>query len=214
MWYFVFTVGSTGTNEPVEKAICRAERHIFLDEWRKHPTQLGTLAPVTVRFADAVSALIPSPDCAKIVEIGAGTGRITRALLRAGVNPKNLVAVELSSRLCDFLRQCWNHDSSESPTIVEGNAVDLPNIIPCGFVGHTTTVVSAIPFRYIGPNVRSQIIKAAGKILAPGGSMLHVTYHPRCPMPSMDEWGSQKRLAMWWNVPPAFVFEFKPTGIS
>lgn len=194
--------------------ICRAERRIFLDEWRRHPTQLGTLAPVTVKFADAVSALVPKPSQAKVVEIGAGTGRITRSLLRAGILPQNLVAVELSSRLCEFLHQCWGRTPDQSPIVVEGNAIDLPSIIPQDFVGHTTTVVSAIPFRYISPAVRSQIIEAVGKVLSPGGSMLHVTYHPCCPMPDVDGWRSQKRLAMWWNVPPAFVFEFKPSDRS
>lgn len=190
--------------------ICREERRIFLNEWRQNPTQLGTLAPVTVKFADALAALIPNPSEAKIVEIGAGTGRITRALLRAGVQPHNLVAVELNHHLCRFLQQCWKNTPDKSPTIIEGNAIDLPNIIPAEFVGTTTTVVCAIPFRYLQPVVRSHIIEAAGKVLAPGASMLHVTYHPCSPMPDMAGWSARKRLALWWNLPPAFVFEFTP----
>lgn len=193
----------------MEEAICRAEQRLFLNEWLKHPTQLGTLAPVTVKFADALAKLIPNPKNAKIVEIGAGTGRITRALLRAGVQPQNLVTVELSARLCDFLRQCWSHSPEQSPIIIEGDAKNLPNIIPPEFVGNTTTVVSAIPFRYIPPIVRTHIIEAAGHVLTNNGHILHVTYNPACPMPALQNWSSYKRLALWWNLPPAFVFEFK-----
>lgn len=192
-----------------EKIICREERRVFFNEWRQHPTQLGTLAPITVKLADTTAALIPNPAQAKVVEIGAGTGRLSRAILRAGVQPHNLVVVELNSRLCQFLHQCWRH-AKNAPHVVEGNAIHLKDIIPADFVGQTTTVVSAIPFRYLTADIRGQIMNAAGSVLQPGGSMLHVTYHPACPAPVELGWQSRRRAALWWNLPPAFVFEFTP----
>lgn len=194
----------------VEDAICRAERRLFLSEWRRHPAQLGTLAPISKRLADAAAGLIQNPQEARVVEIGAGTGRLTRSILRAGVKPKNLVAVELNGKLCEFLRDSLNNTIE----VIEGDACKLKSIIPESFVGTTTTVVSAIPFRYISDAVRTNIIQAAGSVMKQGAEMLHVTYHPLSPMPDLADWVSERKVALWWNLPPAFVFSFKPRQAS
>jgi phosphatidylethanolamine/phosphatidyl-N-methylethanolamine N-methyltransferase len=71
----------------------RRENTLFFKRWIKHPFQMGTLAPITPRLAKLVASLVSNPSDL-IVEIGAGTGRLTRALLAEGVKPKNLAFEE------------------------------------------------------------------------------------------------------------------------
>eukprot|EP01037_Dinobryon_pediforme_P014869 gene14869-15006_t len=145
---------------------------------------MGTLAPITPRLAKLVASLVSNPSDL-IVEIGAGTGRLTRALLAEGVKPKNLALVELDPEFCVFLKETLK-DAPECknsmPHIIEGDATKLPEIIPESFKGKVSTVVSAIPFMYLPTIVREQIVKSSFDVLKPTGSILHVTYNPKSPL--------------------------------
>jgi phosphatidylethanolamine/phosphatidyl-N-methylethanolamine N-methyltransferase len=194
----------------LEKKIRRKENLLFFRRWIKHPLQLGTLAPITINLANLAASSVSNPD-GIYVEIGAGTGRLSRALLHQGIKPENLALVELDKFFCDFLRQTLPSilkPGEKTPHIIEGDAAHLLSILPSHFVGKVDIVFSVIPFMYISPIARQAIIEAAFKVLKPGGSIIHITYSPRSPLDFMKNLDQRRYGQIWLNLPPGFVWHY------
>ena len=191
-----------------EAQIRTAENWLFFRQWIKNPRQLGTLAPISVKLSmiaakEAVLNYIPGTP---IVEIGAGTGRLTRALLSKGVRPQDLTVVELDGKMCDFLRK-----TIPGIHVIEGDANQLRQLIAPDILDKVGAVVSAIPLMYLEEGLRKSLINAALSVLKPQGKIVHITYNPKSPL---SFWGevSQKRVgATWFNMPPGFVWQFQQT---
>lgn len=187
----------------------RHENKLFFKQWIRHPGRLGTVAPISVKLARRAAAEVSNTG-GYVVEIGAGTGRLTRALIERGVPSTQLAAVELDSTLCAFLKDtlpglCL---ASDAPHIIEGDAAFLPDLIPESWAGNVETVVSAIPLMYLPEDKRIAIIEAAFKILKPGGKIIHVTYNPKSPLAFSDAYTQERVVSLWLNIPPGFVWSY------
>src|SRR5258707_12647936 len=75
-----------------------------------------------------------------VIELGAGTGEVTKALLAAGIAPHRLALVERDPELAGFLRQNF-----PGPQIIEGDAAHLPGLLVANGVEHIAAVVSSLP---------------------------------------------------------------------
>ncbi len=209
MFTFVLMLDQTASH--VEKVIRQQERKLFFRRWLKHPLQMGTLAPITVRLAESAALLVDNPK-GMFVEIGAGTGRLTRSLLRRIENPANLAAVELDSVCWGFLQETlptFLPSDQKLPHIIHGDAVQLPHLLPEPFVGNVDTVFSVIPLMYLHESTRQAIIDAAFRVLKPGGSILHITYNPKSPLNFMKHIRQSRQTQLWWNLPPGFVWHYQ-----
>lgn len=192
------------------QSLRRRENILFFKKWLKHPFQMGTLAPITERLAKLAASTITNPS-GLIVEIGAGTGRLTRALLAQGVKPENLVLVELDSDFCSFLKDTLPSlpdCKSSVPQVIHGDAAKLGQIIPSSFIGKIATVVSAIPFMYLPEDIREKIIKSCFDIMSPEGEIIHVTYNPKSPLAFMNTVSQERVGNLWLNIPPGFVWKY------
>jgi phosphatidylethanolamine/phosphatidyl-N-methylethanolamine N-methyltransferase len=189
-----------------EAQIRRAENLLFFRRWIKNPRQLGTLAPISLKLATlaAKAAISSYKPGTPIIEIGAGTGRLTRALLKEGVHPQDLTVVELDSQMCDFLRQTLPHIH-----VIEGDACHLGTLIPAEYVGKVCVIVSAIPLMYLKEEMRRSIIKAAFAVLKPEAEIIHVTYNNKSPLRFWQDIQQSRAAATWFNIPPGFVWRFQ-----
>ena len=86
---------TTLARSAIIKSITTADNKLFFKQWLRSPAQLGTFAPISWKLADLAAKQLNINTNTKIVEIGAGTGRLTRALLARGANIENLAMVEL-----------------------------------------------------------------------------------------------------------------------
>jgi len=80
--------------------------------------------------ADAEAALVDLPSGHPIVEIGAGLGQLTAALLRRHLGP--LTVIERDGRLARLLRRTFG----ERITVVEGDALEVPLPAAAAAVGN------------------------------------------------------------------------------
>jgi len=189
-----------------EAQIRRAESKLFFRRWLRNPRQLGTLAPISVKLSrlaarEAVSHYKPGTP---VVEIGAGTGRLTRALLACGIQAKDLTVVELDQEMCDFLRE-----SIPDIQVIKGDALCLKELLPPEICKKVGVVVSAIPFMYLKESLRKSLVQAAFSILRPQAKIVHVTYSPRSPLSFWKGVKQSRIVAAWFNLPPGFVWRFQ-----
>lgn len=189
-----------------EAQIQRAENWLFFRRWLKNPRQLGTLAPISVKLSmlaakEALSQYAPGTP---VVEIGAGTGRLTRALLYSGVKPEDLTVVELDGEMCRFLKQ-----SIPNIRVIEGDANQLPELLGTEMCAKVGVVVSAIPLMYLDECLRKSLINAAFSVLKPQAKIIHVTYNPKSPLNFWDGVKQSRVAATWFNIPPGFVWKYQ-----
>ena len=74
----------------------------FMGQWARAPRSVGALCPSGVHLARRMAAMLPPGD-GLVVELGAGTGAVTRAL-RACVAPERLLVLERLPAFCRVLR--------------------------------------------------------------------------------------------------------------
>lgn len=187
--------------------ILAQENWLFFKRWLQHPFQLGTFAPISLRLSRLAAQCIRYQKGENIVEIGAGTGRLTRALLEAGIPLDKLIAVELDQSMCSFLQK-----TTPDLLCIQGDACYLSDLIPKQLCGYVDKIVSAIPLMYLPPRAREKIIESCFDVLKPGGEIIHLTYHSRSPLHSLKinyQISSERIGALWLNFPPGFLWCYK-----
>src|SRR3989338_9473881 len=202
------------SNTLSNKSLEQSESKIFFKQWLRSPGKLGTFAPISLKFAYCAAEQIDMSSNPLVVEIGAGTGRLSRALLAKGVHPSRLAMIELDAKLSDFLKNSMHtaYQGSVNANVINGDARNLKELIPAEWIGKVDYVVSAVPLMYMAEELREQIIQAALDVLHPlHGTILHVTYSPVSPLRFMESELLAKRVvSLWKNMPPGFVWKFTP----
>lgn len=175
--------------------------------WRSmvdNPARIGAVLPSSPRLGQRMARQVRLLPGEVLVEIGAGTGVVTQALLDADVLPERLYIVELDPRLAAHLRERFPRSH-----VIEGNAAHLTDLMPAELVGKVGTVVSSLPIRPMSRAVQRSIVDASFAVLKPGGSLLQYTYPPLCPLPADDFGLTAEGLGRTWrNLPPAAVWRF------
>ncbi|GJL83126.1 MAG: SAM-dependent methyltransferase [marine bacterium B5-7] len=184
-----------------------AERSHFFRQWIRAPLVTASIIPSGQALAVNMTRSIVV-DGSPVVELGAGSGAITRQLLHHGVAEKDLVLVECNRYFADRLRQQFPR-----ATIIRNSAemLDQQNFeIDPGFV------VSSLPLLSMPNELVTAILRAAFVKLRPGGCFIQFTYAPRCPVNHYirKHLGLSAVLDMvvWRNVPPARVYHLKRFG--
>jgi phosphatidylethanolamine/phosphatidyl-N-methylethanolamine N-methyltransferase len=191
-----------------ENQIKKQENRIFFSQWVKNPVQLGTFAPISEKLANNATICADINPEMRIVELGAGTGRLTRSLLRAGADSSKLALVELDAPMCQFLTNSLGYLGSAMPKIICGDASKLETILPEEYVDSTDIIVSVLPLMFFPIEIREKIIEAAFRVLKPGGRIIHVSYNPKSALTFMNNINQRLVYSTWLNFPPGFVWEF------
>src|SRR6266436_5685373 len=97
-----------------------ADATIFFGLWLQKPLRIAAANPSGPRLADALARCVELDRPGAVLELGAGTGRLTRGLVRAGCPPDRIIALEPEPRLAEVLR-------SEFPRmrVIEGDATRI-----------------------------------------------------------------------------------------
>jgi phosphatidylethanolamine/phosphatidyl-N-methylethanolamine N-methyltransferase len=184
---------------------------LFLKRWLRRPFATGAVVPSGPLLAAAMaratrSAIDGWPG--QVVELGAGTGEVTKALLAAGIGPERLVLVERDPEFAGFLRRHF-----PGPRIVEGDAVRLPKLLADQGIAPIAAVVSSLPLLSLPAEVVNGIVGGVFEALPRGAALVQFTYGPKPPVPR----ALRERLGLdgahgrriWRNVPPAVVWTFR-----
>jgi phospholipid N-methyltransferase len=142
-----------------------------------------------------------------VIELGAGTGVFTRAIIARGIPEEQLALVEMGS---DFVRLL----QARFPVakIVRIDATRLKEIEPFGGI-RAGAVVSGLPLLSMKPRKVMAILDGAFRHLRSDGSLYQFTYGPRCPIPRvlLDRLGLKAiRIGgVFANFPPAAVYRIR-----
>ena len=181
------------------------EEVLFFRRWPAHPLKVGALLPSSPFLARLVAKHTRIGDDDVVVELGAGTGAVTKALLNAGLPKDRLFVVEIDADMCTYLRK-WYPQAQ----VIHGDAARLAYILPSKWRGKVSTVISGIPMITLPDELQARLIRSWLGELKPGGRMLQYTYSLVSPIPQKKFGLSVKRAGMTFlNVPPASVFKYE-----
>ncbi|HTS93996.1 MAG TPA: methyltransferase domain-containing protein [Stellaceae bacterium] len=143
---------------------------LLLRRWLRHPLSVGELAPTSRWVAQAVAARLELRRPGAVVELGAGTGSLTRGLLAAGCPPNRLVAIELDPEFAALLRRRF-----PGIAVIAGDAGRLAELLATVGIARAATVVSSLPIRWFPREVQTAILQGSLDLLGPGGSFHQLT---------------------------------------
>lgn len=172
----------------------------FLSDWRT----VGAVAPTSRYTRKAMLDPIDWEKARVVVELGAGTGNITRGILARMHNEARLLAIEINDRFVRSLREQLADPRLE---VVHGSATDLSQILSERGLRCADAIVSAIPFTSLDLPLRHAILEAAVGALGTGGCMTAIQYMPFVLPPLLQRhFGGFTVRRSWLNIPPALIY--------
>jgi phosphatidylethanolamine/phosphatidyl-N-methylethanolamine N-methyltransferase len=180
---------------------------MFFRRWLANPLQMGSVVPSSAALCRRVVAATACAPGEIVLELGAGTGVMARALLRAGLSPEQLVLVEIVPDMATHLRRAL-----PGVTVIEGDARRLPSLLAPALHGRIGTVICGIPLVLLPLGEQRRFIDAIAAV-APGRGFLHYSYCVTSPLPWRKHRLAARREA-WTplNFPPASVWRYRPAA--
>jgi phosphatidylethanolamine/phosphatidyl-N-methylethanolamine N-methyltransferase len=178
---------------------------MFFRRWMANPLQVGSVIPSSPALCRRLVAQVRRAPDEAVLELGAGTGVISRALLESGVPPERLFVIEIEPAMAQHLRRVL-----PGVTVIEGDARLLPDLLPAHWHGSIGTVICGIPMVLLPLAEQRRIIQAI-EAVAPGRGFVHFSYCITSPLPAPKLRLSGRRAA-WTplNFPPASVWRYAP----
>jgi len=180
------------------------DRVIFLQQFLKHPNQVGSIIPSSRFLERRIIQLAGVQSSRTAVELGGGTGGTTQAILRALPPEGRLLCVEINHEFCALLRRIPDHRL----IVHHGSAWELQQAIACYGLPAPDAVVSGIPFSTMPKAAGSRILEEIAAALAAEGRFLAYQVSGQVEELMRPILGRAKFEVELFNVPPMRLYRW------
>ncbi|HEY6631886.1 MAG TPA: class I SAM-dependent methyltransferase [Rhizobiaceae bacterium] len=177
----------------------------FFKGWIDKPRAVGSLIPTSSVTAARMASVIDMQSGLPVLEVGPGTGVITKAILGRGVRPSDLYAVEYSHNFVTHLRRNYS-----GVNVIEGDGFDLDVALGdnCGMV--FDSVVSGVPLLNFPVKRRVAYLENLLKRIPHGRPVVQLTYGPKSPIPpGLGDYTVQRFQFILRNIPPTQLWLYR-----
>jgi phosphatidylethanolamine/phosphatidyl-N-methylethanolamine N-methyltransferase len=179
----------------------------FIRTWLESPRLTGAVSPSGRFLARAMARAVEPGGDGLVVELGPGTGPVTRALIERGIRRDRLVLVEYEPSFCRLLAQRF-----PGVRVIQGDAFRLSETLEALANEPIRAVVSSLPLLNQSPGRRLGLVEEALRLTGPGGLFVQFTYGMVSPIPrlaSLYRFTARASAPVWLNVPPARVWTYR-----
>ncbi len=177
----------------------------FFKGWMDKPRAVGSIVPTSSVTARRMASVIDTGSALPVLELGPGTGVITRAILEAGVRPENLWSVEYSEDFVDHLRERY-----PGTNIIHGNAFDLDATLGDKRDMIFDSVVSGVPLLNFPVAQRVAYVEDLLDRIPAGRPIVQLTYGPRSPVPpGHGDYTVERFDFILRNIPPTQLWIYR-----
>jgi phosphatidylethanolamine/phosphatidyl-N-methylethanolamine N-methyltransferase len=187
------------------KGLLASDGIFFLRTFLANPLRVAALLPSGRRLAAAVAAQIDRRPGGTVLELGPGTGAVTRAILESGIAPAELAAIESDADFAAGLRRDFDRIR-----IIEGDAFAFPSLLArAGITTPLRTIISGVPVLSRSLGVRRKLLADAMAALKAQGPFVQFSYGAEPPIPPGDSVEVRRAAIVWQNVPPMHVWVYR-----
>jgi phosphatidylethanolamine/phosphatidyl-N-methylethanolamine N-methyltransferase len=182
-----------------------ADETAFLRSWLERPLVTGAVTPSGKALARTMASYVDPRRRGPIVELGPGTGPVTDALVRRGIEQERLVLVEYNPDFCKLLARRFPR-----ATIVQGDAYDIRETLAEVVREPCAGIVSSLPLFTKPVEQRHALLAEAQDLMHPGAPFVQFTYAVVPPVPPQPgRYTATPSERIWLNLPPARVWVYR-----
>lgn len=171
----------------------------FFKGWIDGPRTVGAIIPTSPVTARRMASVIDAGSGLPVLELGPGTGAVTKAILARGIAPEKLVSIEYSPDFFEGL--VANYPGVH---FIRGDAFQLEATLSGAGFETFDSVISAIPLLNFPMEQRASLIERLLDRLPAGRPVVQISYGAVSPVSGKGAGFSVKPLD--WvvrNIPPA-----------
>ncbi len=195
----------------VRKAIADrfGEELRFFRGWIEQPKAVGSIIPTSSVTARRMASVINTGSGLPVLEVGPGTGVITKAILAHGVKPDNLYAVEYSPDFVKHLRETY-----PGVNVIQGDAFNLDQTLTQA-LGDTApqvfdSVISGVPLLNFPVEARIAYLDSLLDRIPDGRPVIQLTYGPKSPIPpGQGDYTVEHFDFVLRNIPPTQLWVYR-----
>jgi phosphatidylethanolamine/phosphatidyl-N-methylethanolamine N-methyltransferase len=176
----------------------------FLHSLITSPRSTGAVSPSGPALTRLMASYVDPNEDLPVIELGPGTGVVTKALIERGVKPSRIIAIEYSPEFCRMIRARF-----PGVTVIEGDAYDLDRTL-AGRADRVSAVVSSLPLVARPLADRIRLIEAGLARMAPGRAFVQFSYLRKGPIEEAPPGFTMEASRwVWMNIPPARVWLYR-----
>jgi len=149
---------------------------LFLGKFFRHGTAIASLAPSSPWLSRATVRNVDWDTAKVLVELGAGTGPITRVLAAKARPECRVVVLERDPDFAALLHQRFQHLPNFD--VIEGDVRDLATLLRDRGIGQVDHVISGLPVPSFPKDLQRDLFRVVRQVLAPGGTFNQITEMP------------------------------------
>jgi phospholipid N-methyltransferase len=178
---------------------------LFLGKFLRQGTAIASVAPSSRWLAQTTLRNIDWDRATALVELGAGTGPITRAIAQAARPECRVIVIERDPDFARLLRQRFGGWANFD--IVEGDVRNLAPILAKRRIERVDHIISGLPVPSFPRQLQRDLFKAVGTVLRPEGTYNQITEIPWVYWRFYRRYFEEVRFAFEpRNLPPAGAY--------
>lgn len=179
----------------------------FFRGWQRDKKGVGAVIPMSIHTARRMASVIEPQSGLPVLELGAGTGVITKAILERGIKPRQLTSVEYSRPFYDGLTRRFPEVDFRL-----GDAFALNEVLGDRAAETFDCVISAVPMLSFPMERRVGLLEDLLARIPIGRPVIQITYGPLSPVIKMpDRYVVSHYDFVVRNIPPAQLWTYRRT---
>lgn len=177
----------------------------FFKGWINRPKTVGSIVPTSSITARKMASIVNPNSGLPVLEVGPGTGVITRAILARGLKPENLYALEYSPEFVRHLRRLY-----PGVNVIEGDAFNLSAALGDHRDTVFDSVVSGVPLLNFPVAQRVAYVESLLDRIPAGRPIVQLTYGPMSPIPpGRGDYKVEHFHFIVRNIPPTQLWIYR-----
>ncbi|ABR62358.1 methyltransferase domain-containing protein [Sinorhizobium medicae] len=179
----------------------------FFKGWMSNSRAVGAILPTSSVTARRMASVVDPDSGLPVLELGPGTGVITKAILERGIEPEKLISIEYST---DFYNQL--KAQFDGVQFINGDAFDLDRTLGSLKDQQFDSVISAVPLLNFPMHRRVELLEDLLSRIPFGRPVIQISYGPMSPVVAVpDSYRIQHFDFVVRNIPPAQLWVYRKT---
>lgn len=178
----------------------------FLAGFLKNPREVGSVVPSSRTLVRRIMRLGDAAGSRVIVELGPGTGVITKQMLAEATPDTKLLGIEINPL---YLRTLQRDIRDPRLTIHRGPAIEIGEALAAIGESSADLVVSGIPFSTLPKQEARETLERVRAALVPGGRFVAYQFRSEVRRLADPVFGRGEMHQGFWNIPPMRIYVWR-----